>query len=452
MPVATWFVESRSSAGVDAAQKWDTALVGDTQQFWVVGPVAAHDRDAVERVLTTLTDVDPSIEVVPGLRWQPYAFSPSTGLIDDPLLRDRSSGPHGLRSVSSEFLVAEAFGPVTQPGVSFYFWTSVVADTARVTVTMGARVPLSVWLAGDPVPDAPQGEPEVTYPPWDLLETSVRSQHTEVAVAPGPVPLLVRLECVERQPGRAHVVVHNTHDRPTRSAPAAQDRMHLPWWRGERPALRFDPRPGMRDERVVRVTLPPGATRAVVRAWGALLSASVGATAAGVSTLDGAADDMPTRFSIDLAPTTAGELLELVFAAGPSWANGAGVLDGPVVWITDEGPVDDTRWTEIGLSDFSGGVTFRTTVRGRRENERVAVLTLRGLVGSAAVRVDGVEIARLIEIDSVVDLSAALGPGAHDLELDTRNTAANIHSRLPTPFVSRADVGGGFDSASIGYG
>lgn len=120
-----------------------------------------------------------------------------------------------------------------------------------------------------------------------------------------------------------------------------------------------------------------------------------------------------------------------------------GVVTSPIRWTTAAVSAPLAPWQLWGLGDFSGRMRYTTTF-SVAERSRELRLRLEGLVGSAAVAVNGNPLGVLFDDATTVDLSAAILHGENVLSIECANTLGNYYSRWPTPYASTADAGGGF--------
>jgi len=407
---------------------WSRVTSGYGAKFWKLGPLPEDvDVRALEEQLATVEHVDPSVPVDHGgstYAWQPYAFSWRWGIEGDP----GHQGYHGLKAqVSDDFIALGKMtlpsGALTDPtyeeepgGSRHYLWTTVISDRTRpARLRMGGNRPAAVWLNGAQVNP---GEPG------------------ELALRPGPNPLLLRFDTV----GRGHVVVDaGTPDaRPAEPGPApgveAREVVQPVFepsdlamtWHGDSDILPFDLQPQVAHPAGwYRFTSPPGLraltvpARGEVRVWvgGEELEAGAG-----------------QRFLV--ARPTAAPVTVAIRVAQERGQYGGAALHDPIRLDCGPGAFAAGDWSKNdGLASYSGGAWYRKTVTLTREQaEGRVALDLGGVVSSAEVRINDKLAGTRLAPPWTVDLSPHVEAGENRLEILVYNTLANHYSTIPTRY------------------
>ncbi len=191
---------------------------------------------------------------------------------------------------------------------------------------------------------------------------------------------------------------------------------------------------------MIRLVVPPGATGVSIPVVG-------GANAV----LEGeplAAWDGDGTWIVDLPAGDGVRELTLEIEPEPGHAGGA-ALSGPVTWHTGTGMANLRPWSDLGLRDYSGIMTYRQTVELPGAWDGAALwLDLGDLRGSAAIRVNGQPAGTLVASPFRVDISQFVPAGslAIDVEIEVANTLGPyMKATTPTPFVlAGQDVSGLF--------
>jgi len=412
----------------DAA--WCPATVSYGQRFWKLGPLPpGADLAAVEAACAALCSVDPARPAFVGGReywWKPYEFSLRWGIEDDPFLKDWAGGPHGLKGVvPDEFIDLHC----AEPGATWLLWTAVVAEKAReMAFEMGGRSRYAAWLNGRRVLAQDEELPPGRQSVWNLPHYHCRPRQSPVAVRAGANPLLLRFVQPAGQRMRAYAAFA--------LEPAAVAREPALRWFAQAGHPRFDPRPRSGGAAGwYRFRAPPAlqaltvVSRAAVRAWSNGVEC---ATAGDRGRTDGRRE---TRFTVT-APARGPAIVAL--RVEPRAASyGGDALPEPVLLECGPGALAAGDWSAHGLATYSGAAWYRRTLRlSAEEAARVDALDLGRVAVTAAVRINGREVATLIAPPWRVPVAGRLHAGENFLEVQVANTLANHYSvGVPTPYV-----------------
>ena len=426
LEVASYHVE----ASAEPTGPWAPALVDHGVRFWALGPVSGNDVEAMDQFLPTLERVDPSSSA---LAWRPYRLSLSEGMEQDPYLLDRMTGPHGLKGVPSEYLDPRYLDESPEPGAAYYFWSTVVAPAGSTPVVSQGRCAYSVWVDGVDV-RSPGETAAAFFPPWGLRDMSTTPLASQVELADGVTPVLVKVVVSADQPSRVAVALGG-------SLPSTPERSRLLWWQGDDPALEFtvdEPE----DEAAlvwIRAEVPLGAVEATVPTSAEL-----------VETVGGSASAIPGGYRIILDATDGSPLtFSLREPAARAAVPDAGALTGPITWVTGAREIELAPWENLGLRDFSGVVVYERSVTVDDLQGARADLVLSGLQGSAHVTINGVPAGTLYSPTAQLRVDGLLHDGSNELRIECANTLVNLYSRLPSPFAIMQSPGGGFTSAEL---
>ena len=439
--IETWRLETAPT--IDGP--WADGIVRDGIRFFVIGPVAEAETASVAERLATLAWIDPKTPIeVDGVefRWRPFRFSLETGIDNDPLLRDRMTGPHGLKRVPPEFLDPAALDRDPPAGSTYFFWSAVDSEEGSEVLTVSSRAKVNVWVGGRAVQMDHPERPAHHFEPWGLLDlVSVPEQH-EVALADGHTSLLVALTVAVDQPTRAAVVLGGKPD--------SSSKARLEWWSGENPARRFqlrhaDTPPSTPRAFWVRTTVPPGSSGVAIATDAAIDGAQVNGMPRDIRL-----GDDPGTIVITLSQPLDASTRELMFRVTPSSASSADLsaLLEPLRWIPGSGPIALAPWSELGLADFSGMVRYSTTCEVDSVDS-TTTLELEGLSGTAVAWVNGVRAPTTMLTSSRADLTGLLHTGSNELVIEVANSLVNFYSRVPSPFSSMQRPGGGFTAAML---
>jgi hypothetical protein len=108
--------------------------------------------------------------------------------------------------------------------------------------------------------------------------------------------------------------------------------------------------------------------------------------------------------------------------------------DGPPQFACGEGRLSAGEWADAGLGSYSGGVTYRRQVD--LDTAGATVLELGRVRGTAEVRVNGELIGARVWSPYRFDISAAVRPGANEIEVSVFNTLAPyLDDASPTTMV-----------------
>jgi len=254
--------------------------------------------------------------------------------------------------------------------------------------------------------------------------------------------VLVALTVTDGQPTRAAAVIGG-------SGFTGHPKARLRWWAGPDAAREFNPETAQNPldgtGRVwLRVVVPPGARSATLNVAGHVVTALIEGVPA-----DLRIPDRSERTTVSWPTPTDSALRELVVEVRPSarqWPD-ASVLRGPVHWQCGPGPVEPADWRHLGLGDFSGTVTYATAVE--LDAPARASLVLHGLVGTAAVTINGTPLPVAMLTSTDLPVGDFLRPGRNELVIEVANTLANYYGRVPSPYSAMQHPGGGFVAAEI---
>ena len=188
-----------------------------------------------------------------------------------------------------------------------------------------------------------------------------------------------------------------------------------------------------------RLVVPPGGTSLTVPVTGAAHASLDGRS---IATTNGAG-----TWTIDLTGETGRDLVITIDPA-PGHAGGA-ALSGPITWQVGDGRASLGPWSDLGLGDYSGIVTYRQRVDLATPWDGSPLwLDLGDLRGSAAIRVNGEAAGTLVAAPFRVEITSHLQPEARsvEIEIDLANTLGPyMKATSPTPFVlSGQDISGLF--------
>jgi hypothetical protein len=424
---------------------WADGIVRDGIRFSVIGPVAPEEAASVAERIATLAWIDPETPVeVDGVefRWRPYRFSLETGIDNDPLLRDRMTGPHGLKRVPPEFLDPAALDRDPPAGSTYFFWSAVDSEEGSEVLTVSSRAKVKGWVGGREVQMDHPERPAHHFEPWGLLDLASVSDRHEVTLADGHTSLLVALTVAVDQPTRAAVVLGGKPD--------SRLKARLEWWNGEEPARRFqlrhaDTPPSTTRTFWVRTTVPPGSSGVAITTDGVIDGAQVNGMPRDIRL-----GDDPGTIVITLPQPLDASTRELIFRVTPSRASSADLsaLLEPLRWIPGTGPIVLADWSELGLADFSGIVRYSTTCEVDSVDATIT-LKLEGLSGTAVVWVNGVRAPTTMITSSRADLTGLLHAGVNELDIEVANSLVNFYSRVPSPYSAMQRPGGGFTAAML---
>jgi hypothetical protein len=473
--VPTWRLEEASISD----GPWTEAQVDSSTRFHVLGPIPAGFRDAADTLVASLRAIVPDSEVRLGdivARWRPYRFSEKTGIVRDPLLLDRMTGPHGLKGVPDEFLDPTVLDAEVRPGDSYYFWTSVTAGGGRQLIEAASRAAYMVWFDNAVVIQSEHEDAAAFHPPWGLRDMSTTpiavEAETDIDAAVPTVgdrpPLAVRVVVAQGQPTRLAVRVGGT-------PPETPDPALMRWWQGPQPSRHFEPvmaSPAGPSSVWLRTIVPPGGTAVRVEVDGTVIGASVAPAGAPSEAREPAAAESRTpvavaRHATSPTPTAVDEwMLTLPESAShamrvltfevqphPTGSADAGVLRGPLQWQTSPQLVALRTWPELGLADYSGLARYTTDFSVPPGSTR-ATLTLGGLSGTARVEVNGTTVGHILQpgasllIDTSV-LRASAPCDRNSIVIEVANTLSNHYAHLPSPYSAVQPPSGGFLSGRL---
>lgn len=412
----------------DAA--WRQTTVSYGQRFWKIGPLLpGADLAAVEAACAALHSIDPGHPVVVEGReycWEPYEFSLRWGIEDDPFLKDWAGGPHGLKGVvPDEFIDLYC----AEPGATWLLWTAVATAEARVmTFEMGSRSRYAAWLNGRPVLAQDEELPPGRQSVWNLPHYQCAPRQSQVDLRAGANPLLLRFVQPAGQRTRAYAAFA--------LAPVAEQREPALRWFAQLGHPQFDPRPRSGGRAGwYRFAAPPAlqaltvVSRAPLRAW------SNGVECAMAGERRRADGRREARFMVT-APAR-GNVLVSLRVEPLAGSYGGDALPEPVLLECGSGELALGDWSAHGLATYSGAAWYRRTLGlSAEEAERADTLDLGRVAVTAAVRINGREVAILLAPPWQVPVAGRLRPGENRLEVQVTNTLANHYSvGMPTPYV-----------------
>jgi hypothetical protein len=445
--VESWFVEeSQFEDG-----PWTLRQVDHALRFHMLGPVAAKSIASVERELASLTLSNlaalPKLDATDA-EWRPYRLSLKQGIQGDPLLRDRMTGPHGLKGVPMEFLDPRALDDEPPAGSAYFFITTAATPDTSTLVSMIGRAASAIWVDGVPV-GGPHLETAASFfAPWDLRDLSSEVMANLVETPESRARVLVRITVSANQPSRVGLALGG-------SRPSVPDPSASAWWQGPDPAADFEPVSAKLSPEGVwlRVTVPPGATSARVALAGEIVAAEQDGRSLNLD-LDVAQPTGPSSSvaTVALRPgngATASSLTLNLRRPEHRTAD-AGLLLEPIRWEVGPAEVRLEPWQDWGLSDYSGSVRYRRSFVWRREVGEDAWLQLSGLVGTAEVAINGHPAGVLLWPSSRLPLGSILRRGDNSIEIVAANSLANFSRRLPSPYSGMQEPGGGFGEVWVG--
>jgi len=443
--VSSWRIEeARSQHG-----PWSPAQVDAATRFYVLGPVPHALREEADSLVSRVTAVRLDDTFTLGdltLSWRPYRFSEASGVVGDPLLRDRMTGPHGLKGVPDEFLDPTVLDADAKPGDSYYFWSSVSDGWGEHRIQTASRAAYEVWFDGKAVIGREHEEVAAFHPPWGLRDMSTSTMSVLANAASSRPPVAVRIVVADGQPTRVAVWVDGT-------PPEVPEPALLRWWQGPDPSLHFEPAVESGDDEVwLRAVVPPGSTSVTMRVAGTVTALSVSDSDA-VPTAAAEFDGEVSRYEVSIPIPTSDDVRTLTWAVSPA-RNGstdAGVLRDPLRWNTVPQPVRLLPWPELGLGDYSGVARYTTRFTLPRSVPFVE-LRLGGLAGTARVEINGATAGHILTADAVVRIDADQLSEENTLTVEVANTLSNFYAHLPSPYSTMQMPSGGFTSAHLELG
>ena len=442
--VPSWRVEEAPAE----SGPWTPAQVDAPTRFFVLGPVPPTFRDEVDLAVSRLrvlrlTDVVRFGELA--LTWRPYRFSESSGIVGDPLLLDRMTGPHGLKGVPDEFLDPTVLDQDARPGDSYYFWSSVTDGEGTHLVHSSGRAEHAVWFDGKLVIDRAREVEAAFYPPWGLRDMSSSTMAVTAEAGTERPPLTVRINVAHEQPTRVAVWVGGT-------VPPVREPALLRWWQGSEPAFTFEPAiAGGRTEVWLRALVPPGAHSVTFEVVGTVTQMAVSGSTIAPVALSQAAEQ--SRYEVSIPPSDSDAVRTLTWAVTHTQTGSAdaGALRGPLRWTTAPHPVTLLPWPALGLGDYSGLARY-TTRFTIPPSIPFLYLRLGGLAGTARVEVNGTVVGDIVEAGTALRVEGALLAEQNTLTVEVANTLSNFFAHLPSPYGAMQAPSGGFTSAWLELG
>ncbi len=336
---------------------------------------------------------------------------------------------------------------------------TVASAPSRATLQLGTDGPATLWVNGQEIATQGAFEPyggQNRVLPYDVT-TVLRPGDNEVEVRftdiGGPLAVLVDAE-LEFDDGRLQAFVTDdawTFQRDGVSVPTARRRAQTydPRWALLRPRPHPLPRAGWfepiahaetvldlvpnafaggeRTAEWFRLTVPPGAT-----------SCTLPVASDRVSLWMDDSELSADRGMLSL-PGSEREHRVLTIRVEPVDGRTEGALwDGPPIFACGEGRMSEGEWADAGLGSYSGGVTYRRQVEidSADVTDAATILELGRVRGTAEVRVNGELIGARVWSPYRFDISAAVRPGANEIEVSVFNTLAPyLDDASPTTMV-----------------
>lgn len=274
-----------------------------------------------------------------------------------------------------------------------------------------------------------QGENQVTVEVQDMGAVTAVSVDGKVTAADGQVQTWISDGSwqVQRDDGPVTPVRLRRKQRPGTRGSGDPAFSHL--WRRAHPlsaaawledapaegvvmAVTPDPFAGSGRVEWLRWTLPPGATEMTVPVNG---QARLWVDGQEVSWSGG---------PVSLPPSDQARRTAVMRVEPERGASGGGVLDGPVTYTVDSGPIELGYWSEQGLASYSGGVRYRSRFALDEKPAGSIVLDLGQVRGTAEVWVNGVSVGARIWSPYRYDITAAAQAGENVVEVLVLNTLA----------------------------
>jgi hypothetical protein len=408
-------VDARTAMQPEADDSsWQKQLHGHGPQFYQLSLPKKLADGRLDKKLSKLTHVDPSVPVVVDGReffWKPYAFSWRYGKEGDP----GHQGFHGLKGTVSENFIRLGKSRKSPVGVStlvpdgdssYYLWS---------TVTVGKPVK-AIIHASEPAPPKGYNYSPVTAPSIFIDGTPVKDPARPVLLDAGSTPILLRFDGF----GESHFVLR----RDTVPVPEHPETLAMRWYR-DPGVIPFDVHSGKRSAEWFRFVSAPG-TSAIrfqspvegVRAW-----------------IDGTpmVERGKGRF---VAKSPSSEATVVALRLEPETGRGGGAAIHEPISIETDGrgtmPLGD--WSKYGiLHNYSGGVRYRTTVYlDAAEADRITDLDLGRVVATAEVWVNGRNVGVRVAPPWRLDVAGYVKAGENSVEIVVYNTLANHYQTIPS--------------------
>ena len=240
--------------------------------------------------------------------------------------------------------------------------------------------------------------------------------------------ILCRLDSSVDQPTRAGIAIGGVPE-PSPS--------RLLWWDGEYPALDFSIHSDIDSGASIRVTVPPGAVGAILSSSRVILTAEQG--------------PIPIDFKCQVDGSVYLDLVSsdaLVLTLGPGERREGRILNGPVQWIPGWTDGDLRPWNQIGLSDYSGIMRYRTSFVCESA-PAFAELSIGRIDVACRIWINGAHVADMVREGDSLDVASMLRPGTNVLEVSSANTLANYFRHLPSPYSDMQPAGGGIGDVRL---
>jgi len=138
-------------------------------------------------------------------------------------------------------------------------------------------------------------------------------------------------------------------------------------------------------------------------------------------------------------PASTSRQLRLVITEAPGFRRGA-VLTGPLTYQTGAGRMSLVSWSDVGLSDASGVMTYaQHLVLPPVTQDQRLILDLGDLRGSVEITVDGQPVATLVTAPFRADLTAYAGSSVILRIALASSLGSYMQATSPTPFAADED-------------
>ena len=356
--------------------------------------------------------------------WQPYMMSLRAGVPHDPTLLDHLTGPHGLKGrCPDEFLLSAAVDSRDGEG-NYWFATEAQCPLSGLYfLHTGSRSPLRVWINGVLVVDQP-GVAAESFPPWGLPNLESKRAVTEVALTEGTARVVVWLERCADQSARAFAVLA-TH--PEVAVPDASG--SLRWWASDVTLPISAPRAGTTEQRPTSVVIPPMAIGGRLPS-GRTLRISVEGHPLSTEPLS------PGFWEVVIPLSESPEPRVMTIEAAATDANDRDpLLAGPIDWVlASTGAGSLICWDDMGLGDFSGVLSYETSMVVDGVSGSQYLLELGEVRGAARVLLNGRKVCDLIDEPWTADLTGHVVQGTNYLRVDVSSGLAEHFRTIPSPY------------------
>jgi hypothetical protein len=404
---------------------WERVSISYGPRMYRLGPMpVTADSSSVEKLLSHLDEVDPSVPVMAGgkpYRWTPVEFSWRWGIPGDA----GHQGYHGLKAEVHDELIENGTPNRDWPGVPIarllpdsagqrvYYWSTVFApNDCRAAIERRGLLPSASWI----------DHRQISAETWG------------VDLRKGPTRVLFRYDTV----GRSCVVFR---DRGLASVAVGRVPLATRWY-GDPSVLQFEPMPGRRDriERF-RIQAPPGLNAVTFsakdrpRVW--VDGEPVAAALQSPDPLKFPDQSVPVWRCKLGVPRDRMAIIAIEAVSEPGTAGGA-VFPEPIRFECARGTISLADLSTVEpLRTYSGGMMYRKSFRMSRvrASGRSILLDLGSLVSSAEVRVNGRSAGIRCSPPWRFDVTTLAREGDNEVEVELYNTLANYYLTTPTPFV-----------------